>query len=143
MGRSYWFECERCGYRARVSGRADRGLNLFVQTIVCRDCKQLYDAVIRLRVPPQDPPEGLTRKPLGMRSAQSLQPLRAAKTPPSFQAAADRLLYTSNGRSRWVRYRPQCPVSPQHRVEDWNAPNKCPRCGLLLEKNVLPFRIWD
>jgi hypothetical protein len=50
MGRSYWFECPKCGYRAKVSGRADRGLTLFVQTILCSDCRQLYDAVTRLRV---------------------------------------------------------------------------------------------
>ena len=24
MGRSYWFECSRCGYRAKASGRLDR-----------------------------------------------------------------------------------------------------------------------
>ena len=51
MGRSYWFECPKCGYRAKVSGRADRGLSFFVQTILCRDCRELYDAVTRLRVP--------------------------------------------------------------------------------------------
>ena len=50
MGRSYWFERSRCGYRAKVSGRADRGLHCVVQTILCRDCKELYDAVIRLRI---------------------------------------------------------------------------------------------
>jgi transcription elongation factor Elf1 len=50
MGRSYWFECARCGYRAKVSGRVDRGFNFFVQTIVCRDCKELYDAVTRIKV---------------------------------------------------------------------------------------------
>ena len=51
MGRSYCFECPTCGYRAKVSGRADRGLTFFVQTILCLDCRQLYDAVTRLRVP--------------------------------------------------------------------------------------------
>src|ERR1700674_5874389 len=55
MGRSYWFECPRCGYRAKVSGRADRGFNFSVQSIVCRDCKELYDAVTRARIPDQSP----------------------------------------------------------------------------------------
>jgi hypothetical protein len=50
MGRSFWFECSRCGYRATVSGGADRGRDLFVQTISCRDCRKLYDAVTRLRI---------------------------------------------------------------------------------------------
>ena len=51
MGRSYWFECVKCGYRAKVSGRADRGLNFFVQTILCRDCRELYDAITRVKIP--------------------------------------------------------------------------------------------
>ena len=51
MGRSYWFECPKCGYRAKVSGRADQGLTFFVQTILCCDCRELYDAVTRLKVP--------------------------------------------------------------------------------------------
>ena len=51
MGRSYWFECPKCGYRARVSGRADQGLSFVVQTILCCDCRELYDAVTRLKVP--------------------------------------------------------------------------------------------
>ena len=34
----------------KSSGRADRGLSFFVQTILCRDCRELYDAVTRLRV---------------------------------------------------------------------------------------------
>ena len=51
MGRSYHFECAKCGYRTIVSGRADRGLNLAVQTIVCRDCRKLFDAVTKLKVP--------------------------------------------------------------------------------------------
>ena len=50
MGRSYWFECAKCGYRAKVSGRADRGITFFVHTILCRDCRELYDAVTRLRL---------------------------------------------------------------------------------------------
>ena len=53
MGRSYWFECVRCGYRAKVSGGSDRGLNVFVQTVVCRECKELFDAVTKLRLPDQ------------------------------------------------------------------------------------------
>ena len=51
MGRSYWFECARCGYRAKVSGREDRGRTFFVQTEFCRDCRELYDAVSRALVP--------------------------------------------------------------------------------------------
>ena len=136
MGRSYWFECSRCGYRAKVSGRADRGLNFFVQTIVCRECKELYDAVIRLRVPGQ--PKVVPPGRAAFRSR--LLPKTGA---PTFQSVAGWLLYTGVKQFDWRTFPLECPVSPLHRVESWNAPDKCPRCGVLLDKNVLPYRIWD
>ena len=37
----------------------------------------------------------------------------------------------------------QCPVGPTHQFDLWNYPDKCPRCNLILDKNVLPYRIWD
>jgi hypothetical protein len=140
MGRSYWFECSKCGYRAKVSGRADRGLHLFVQTISCRDCRNLYDAVIRLRVAP-DSIEN--RNKPGPPRLQSLTERVRTGPAPAFEAALNRLLYTGGRRSRWLQFALQCPVSPLHRVDPWNEPGKCPRCGLLIEKSALPFRIWD
>ncbi len=142
MGRSYWFECSKCGYRAKVSGRADRGLNFSVQTIACQDCRELYDAVTQMRIP--DEAQGSF---LG--NHWRLRQLRFAarhpmpKQPPSFQSALNRLQYTGVRRSKWMQFKLQCPVSPQHRVQSWNEPNKCPRCGVHLEKSSLPYRIWD
>ena len=49
MGRTYHFDCPYCHYQARVSGGADTGLNCAVQTIVCLDCRQLFDVFTRLR----------------------------------------------------------------------------------------------
>ncbi len=140
MGRSYWFECSRCGYRTKVSGRHDRGLDFFVQTILCRDCKELYDAVVRLRMPDES---ALAFKPLAKQLAKNSNLQRAPTAPPTFQAVLNRLPYSNVRRFRWVRFKPQCPVSHLHRVEKWNDPDKCPRCGIYLEKNVLPYRIWD
>jgi hypothetical protein len=139
MGRSYWFECPRCGYRARVSGRADRGLDLFVQTILCRDCKELYDAVIRLKVE-----EGAAsgRPPASSRS-RGLIPRGIANVAPTFQSALNRLPRLGANGSQWLKYNLQCPVSALHRVQAWNDPDRCPKCGVYLEKNALPFRIWD
>lgn len=139
MGRSYWFECSKCGYRAKVSGRADRGLNFFVQTIICRDCKELYDAVIRVRTP--DGPTGLRQATAA--AGPALTGLNSKANPPSFQTVANRLLYTGQNQFKWRSFKLQCPVSSLHRVESWNNPNKCPKCGILLDKNVLPYRIWD
>jgi len=141
MGRSFWFECARCGYRAKVSGRADRGIHLFVQTILCRDCKELYDAVTRIRVPLESAGKERKLAPR-LRSGGRLNHA-TPKVAPSFLAAVNRLTVAGMAWSDWFRFKPQCPVSATHRVQSWNAPDVCPRCGLYLERNVLPYRIWE
>ena len=140
MGRSYWFECPRCGYRANVSGRADRGWNLFVQTILCRDCKELYDAVTRLRVSGES---AASECLAGWRRANASRLRRAADAPPSFQSALNCLPVAAATQPQWLPFKLQCPVSARHRVQAWNEPDRCPRCGNYLEKNALPFRIWE
>jgi hypothetical protein len=142
MGRTYWYECSKCGYRTKVSGRADRGLNFFVQTIVCRDCKELYDSITRIRMPegPGFPSGQAAGKP---RRAALLEQPRKPAIAPSFQSALNRLLYWGARQFKWVQFKPQCPVSPLHRIQPWNEPDRCPRCGLLLERNALAYRIWD
>lgn len=138
MGQSYWFECARCGYRAKVSGRGDQGVNLHVQTISCHECKQLYDAVTRLRIPVE------TRPCLGWGRSRVRNPSRALELqPPTFQAALNRLRKMPSADWMWVEFKPQCPVSARHRIQTWNDPDKCPKCGIFLEKNPLPYRIWD
>jgi len=140
MGRSYSFECARCGYRAKVSGGADRGLNFFVQTILCRDCKELYDAVVRWRIPDETRAQRLWR---GLhRPKMSLRP-RLPASPPGFQAVLNRLPYRGVRHFKWVHFKPQCPTSSFHHVEEWKERDKCPRCGLELERSALPYRIWD
>ncbi len=64
-------------------------------------------------------------------------------SPPTFESVLNRLDYTGVKHFRWVHFKPQCPVSPIHRIQIWNEPVKCPRCGLYLEKNALPYRIWE
>jgi len=140
MGRSYWFECSRCGYRTKVSGTADRGLNFFVQTILCRDCRELYDAVTRMKIPEE--PE-VKRRGLGLRRSKSPYLKRAASRPPNFQTALNRLLYLGTTDFKWLHFKLECPVSRLHRVQSWNEPDECPRCGAYLEKNALPYRIWE
>jgi len=91
MGRSYWFECPKCSYRAKVSGRADRGLGFCVQTILCRDCKELYDAVTRLKVPDES---GGLRGPAGFDKARFMKAPPVMTAPPNFQAVLNRLIHT-------------------------------------------------
>jgi|SRR5690349_20635345 len=139
MGRSYHFECSKCGYRAIVSGRADRGLNFAVQTIVCRDCRKLFDAVTRLRIADDT---GLKLGNLGLRNHEFARVPRHTAAP-GFDEALNRLPYQGVKRYRWLKFKLRCPVSPIHNIQPWNEPDKCPRCGLHLERNALPYRIWD
>ena len=138
MGRSYWFECAKCGYRAKVSGRPDRGLNFFVQTIVCQDCKELYDAVIRIRVPADSRNGGVGQLNAKLRTLRN-----SLKHPPTFLGALNRLTLLGAQEFKWLKFPPQCPVASFHRVKPWTDPDKCPRCGIYLEKNTLPYRIWE
>ena len=136
MGKSYWFEWEKCGYRAKVAGRADQGLHVAVQTILCQDCKELYDAVVQIRVL-----EGSHIALHGMLAAGSAS--IKAKRAPSFQWAANRLTYNGEKLSEWLKFPLQCPVAPFHKVRAWNDPDRCPRCGVHLERGALAYRIWD
>ena len=140
MGRSYWFECPKCGYRARVSGRADEGRGFFVQTILCRDCRELYDAVTRVRVPDEKERWG------NLGSWRRATPLRVRlrfAAPPSFQAVLNRLPPRGAARYEWLAFNLQCPVAAIHRVRGWNDPDLCPKCGIFLERSALPYRLWD
>ncbi len=145
MGRSYWFECSKCGYRVKVSGREDRGLNVFVQTVQCRECKELYDAVIRLRIPDE------VREPVrpGFRFSRwapprpQRRPWNLNGRPPTLQTVLGRLPYFGSRRFKWLCFRIQCPVSPLHSVAAWSDPGPCPKCGIFLDKSAVPYRIWD
>jgi hypothetical protein len=112
-------------------------VDLFVQTVECKDCKQLYDAVTRLRFP-QEAMFGL-----GWHRFGTISRARPPKTPPTFQTALNRLPVKGVRRFRWVQFPLQCPASALHRVQSWNAPGKCPRCATILERNGLAYRIWD
>ena len=139
MGRTYLFECGKCGYRAKVSGGGDRGFHVAVQTVLCSDCRELHDAVIEMKVPvPFDAPLGRWRL-----KTSRFDSIKAPTRPPTLQAALNRLLLDGTKRFLWLRFKPVCPVSPRHRIREWSHPGKCPKCGLFLEANALPFRIWN
>jgi hypothetical protein len=140
MGRSYWFECSKCGYRAQVSGGPDRGHNFYLQTVACGNCKRLFDAVTKVRVPDT---RALEARQAGSSWRQRLKFSQDPVNPPSFQSVLNRLPLKGVKHFKWLHYRLQCPVSALHKVEAWNAPNKCPCCGTYLERTVLPYRIWD
>lgn len=130
MGRSYLFECPKCTYKTTVSGGVDHGQDCTVQTIACRDCRKLFDAIIRLRV-------------LSSTKSSKLQGENFPTTPPPFEEVVSRLPLPKSRGFRWFDFKPQCPVSKSHRVEVWNNPGKCPVCGSFLERDGLPFRLWE
>jgi len=120
MGRTYFFECSECGYRARVSGGVDRGEHIAVQTILCADCRELYDAVIEFKA---------------LRNGSN------PKTAPRFAVLLNRL--PPRGARKWIKLKLACPISPLHCVRVWKQPDKCPKCGMYLGPSGKPFRIWD
>jgi hypothetical protein len=142
MGRSFAFECPRCSYRAKVAGGADRGFAFHVQTITCDGCHELYDAVTRLKVPIESTLDSWKNVPTAGQRKKPAVPQPPAR-PPLFQAALNRLRPTGVQRFRWASFKLQCPVSPFHAVRPWGERDKCPKCGWHVEKQALPFRIWD
>ena len=46
MGGTFMFVCEKCRYESEASGRLDWGFKAVIQTILCTDCKELYDVLV-------------------------------------------------------------------------------------------------
>lgn len=122
MGKTYVFECSLCHYRAQISGGADSGVDCEVQTVVCQDCRELYDTFTRVR---------RQAGPAGKFKPKHLE-IPPVALPGSEAHAAG-----------WHEFKPVCPVDSKHVVEPWKDPGRCPRCGNFMEKNGFPFRTWD
>lgn len=137
MGRTYQFECEKCGYRVKVAGGAAEGLEFTVQTILCCECRELRDAVTSLKVP-WPPVVGDT----GAGAKLNGKP-KSPKAAPLFAAIVNRLPLTGRARTRWQHFKPVCSLSALHLIREWNQPDQCPRCGVFLERSAIPFRHWD
>lgn len=129
MGCSYMFECPRCYYRVVVAGGRASGPHCEIQTMMCIDCKALFDFAVRLRVTSEQLPG--TAKGTGPRPAQH----------PDARDVINRLVRLT--RSYWLERQPQCPNGTTHRLEPWSAPGPCPKCGTVLERTLMPYRVWD
>jgi hypothetical protein len=143
MGRTYAFECSRCGYTAKVSGGEDRGYNCFVHTITCSNCKQLYDAVIRARMADARSGPASSKPSFGSVKRKKEPPVISLGSSATPFFSPNRLLYPGRALTRWVDFHLRCPINPAHRIELWSAPGKCPRCGCHLDRSLLPYRVWD
>lgn len=122
MGKTYVFECGLCHYRVKISGGADSGLDCEVQTVVCHDCRELFDVFIRVR---------------RQAATTGKFKLKHMEIPPVALPGSDAHV------SDWQNFKPACPAGSKHFVEHWKDPGRCPRCGNFMEKNGFPFRIWD
>jgi hypothetical protein len=122
MARIYLFDCEKCGYQARVAGGRIDTFELIAQTIHCAECRSLHDAVIALKVP-------IGASPF--------------ENPPHFEDVVNPLQSNDRGPLRFVHFKLTCPVSPDHEVQEWRHPGKCPFCGVFIEPSALPFREWQ
>jgi hypothetical protein len=106
---------------------------------VCRDCRKLYDAVKRLRVA-AEPQRGMK---LGLKHSGLAKRHDGPPRPPTFEAALNRLAIEGLQKSRWIKFDLRCPVSAWHKIEEWRDPGLCPRCGTFLDKDAVPYRIWE
>jgi hypothetical protein len=153
MGRTYSYDCPKCGYSAKVCGGEDRGLYCKVRTYACLDCHALYDAIIEARVPVDSVRRGpetprLTLNRLGTATVRAGREPRIEGRQKLMGGAAlsephNHLPPTGRGALTWVKREPRCPVSRFHRMEPWKQPGQCPRCRTFLEQSLLPFRVWE
>ena len=125
MGKTYLYECPMCQYSAQISGGADGGLHCEIQTVVCRDCRDLLDVFTKVR------------RRDGEKEKIKFPGFFRPEIPPAM------LRDSKLARLVWKNFAPACPVNAKHSVEPWNNPGRCPRCGVFMELNGLPFRIWD
>lgn len=139
MGRTYLFECAKCGYHAKVAGGAERGQQLRVQTIHCLDCRELRDVVTALRRPDSE----ARNPPQWKLKPTAFEPLTANEPPPALATALNFLAVRPGQAFRWVQYRLECPTAAWHRIRPWKQPGKCPKCGVFLDGSATPFTAWD
>jgi hypothetical protein len=125
VGKTFHFECPLCQYRAKVSGGADAGLHCAVQTVLCRDCRELLDVFTR------------RRHAAGADAKNKFPGFFRPEIPPTV------LRDGKKTRLVWQEFAPACPHEPKHFVEVWKDPGRCPRCGCYMEKQGLAFRVWD
>jgi hypothetical protein len=133
VGKTIHFECPQCQYRAAISGGADGGVNCDVQTIVCRDCRKLFDVFTRVR-----------RVAGHQEFAANFPAFNGLEIPPVI--LRDSLFPPKRAMPRrfeWQKMKPACPVSAKHFVESWKNPGRCPRCRAFMEPQGLPLRVWE
>lgn len=138
MGKTYHFGCPHCHYRANVSGGMDEGVSCHVQTIICCDCRELFDVFtrVRKRQRPAIARRTLMNSEIVIPPALLIeQPVREFQVKPAPRPAPTPTF--------WENLQIFCPITKSHRVEPWQDPGRCPRCGNFMEKNGFPWKLWE
>ncbi len=133
MGKTFHFHCTQCSYRASISGGADGGLNCDVQTILCRECRELFDVFTRVR-------RVVGRKEFALKFSAFTRP----EIPPVI--LRDSLFALKPAKPRqfeWQKMKLACPAVAKHFVEAWKHPGHCPRCHAFMEQEGLSLRVWE
>ena len=133
MGRTFHYHCTQCQYRARIAGGADSGVNCDVQTVFCRECRELFDIFTRVR------------RTAGHRefAGKFPAPVRPEIPPVILRESLFARKPAEPRRFEWQKIKLACPVAAKHFVETWKHPGRCPRCYAFMEQEGLPFRVWE
>ena len=132
VGKTYQFECPLCQYHAKGSGGADAGLHCEIQTVSCRDCRQLYDVYIQVR-----------RRAGAVEKIKFPGFFRPEIPPVILRQSTSRPSTEKSPKLVWQKFLQMCPVDEKHIVETWKDPGRCPRCRCYMDKSGFPFRIWE
>lgn len=155
MGRAYRFDCLRCNYSARVCAGEARHSGFATRTIICLDCREVYDVVSALRLETRwiiwRGRHRIGGAPLALSAEQIRRIEDRLNLPRELLPQARRLELHPISASpmdrgaprRWVKIKPICPVNSKHRIRSWSEPVKCPRCHAPLERSPYPFRVWE
>ncbi len=163
MGQARRFRCPKCDYSAVVSGGEDRGINLFVQTVQCVDCRELMDVPIRKfempkskdRLFPDPKAKPLIASWIKFRVGEATR--LGAKAPPSQYPHLAHY---------WQTIPLRCKNIPSHRVQAWYGMHlpleeeeegvvaqasmaskhaqsgRCPKCGQKMVRSH-PISSWE
>ncbi len=111
------FRCPNCDFRAEVSGGEDRGLEVYIQTVVCKECTEIRDVPARRFELPEDRekiyPDQQAKPLISAWLIFKAGELRRAAKPESVAAQCTHLSHY------WKQVVLKCPNNPFHKVVPW------------------------
>jgi hypothetical protein len=159
------YRCPKCDYRAEVSGGEDRGLEIYTQTIVCKDCRELRDVPVRKFELPEDKHK-IYPDPQATPLVSAWVKFKAGELRRAAQPDAPAAQFAHLGHY-WKPVPLKCPTNPFHTVLPWfgmhlpleeeldrdgalatadnmSKPGEgaCPKCGSRMVRSQ-PVATWE